>query len=89
MDTKARIRRLLEEGTPDEAIKLANQQLAQAADDELYYLRGNAFLKLNDWQKAIESYLEALELNPESPARETMTMANDILDFYNKDVYNQ
>ena len=30
-----------------------------------------------------------MEINPESPAANAYSIANDILDFYNKDMYNQ
>ena len=35
------------------------------------------------------NYLEALSINPDSPARQALDIANEILDFYNKDMYNQ
>ena len=56
--------------------------------DALYNL-GNAYRKKGDWQGAINNYLEAMEINPDSPARNAYRIANDILDFYNKDMYNQ
>lgn len=55
--------------------------------DELYE-RGNAFRKQGNWQEAINCYMEAIELNPDSPAVEAKTMLDDILNFYNKDAYN-
>lgn len=57
--------------------------------DELYYLRGNAYRKLGNWQMALNNYLEAIELNPDSPARQAKEMVMDILNFYNKDMFNQ
>ena len=38
---------------------------------------------------AINNYLEALDINPASPAGEAKDMLVDILEFYNKDMYNQ
>ena len=38
---------------------------------------------------AINNYLEAIHLNPESPAVQALEIANEILAFYNKDMYNQ
>ena len=38
---------------------------------------------------AINNYLQAVHLNPESPAQQALEIANEILDFYNKDMYNQ
>lgn len=90
MDEKTEVRRMLENGAPDQAVKMINCSLEKGTnDDELYYLRGNAFMKLGDWKQAIESYMEALAINPQSPAKETLRMASDILEFRNKDLYNQ
>ena len=55
--------------------------------DELYE-RGNVFRKQGNWQEAINCYMEAIELNPDSPAVEAKAMLDDILNFYNKDAYN-
>jgi hypothetical protein len=38
---------------------------------------------------AMNNYLEAVHRNPESPAQQALDMANEILAFYNKDMYNQ
>ncbi len=75
----------------DKAIDIANNLIAikEAPLDRIYYLLGNAHRKKGDWQNAINNYLEAIAINPESPAKEAYMMANDILDFFNKDMYNQ
>ena len=59
------------------------------SNDKLYYLLGNAYRKSGNWQMAINNYLEALDINPVSPAGEAKDMLVDILEFYNKDMYNQ
>ena len=41
-----------------------------------------------NWQEAINCYIEAAEIDPESPAVEAKEMLDDILNFYNKDAYN-
>ena len=81
---------LLEDRT-EEAIRLLEEYLssAQVPSDRAYYLLGNAYRKKGDWQGAINNYLEAMEINPDSPAKNAYSIANDILDFYNKDMYNQ
>ena len=38
---------------------------------------------------ALNNYLEAIDLNPESPAVHAREMIMNILEFYNKDMYNQ
>ena len=57
--------------------------------DEAYYLKGNAYRKLSNWQLALNNYQKAIDLNPESPAAEARQMVIDILNFFNKDMYNQ
>ncbi len=55
---------------------------------QLYYMRGNAYRQLGEWGKAMSSYLEASERNPEGPAKQAYANALQILDFYNHDLYN-
>lgn len=55
---------------------------------EDWYKKGNEYRRQSDWQHAINCYLEAIELDPESPAVEAKKMLEDILNFYNKDAYN-
>ena len=88
---KDRIRALLAENKADEAIGVLEQYRGEGGvmDDELFYLLGNAWRKMGNWQMAMNGYLEAVHLNPESPAAQALEIANEILDFYNKDMYNQ
>ena len=44
--------------------------------------------KQGQWHEAINCYLQAIELDPDSPAVEAKRMLDDILAFYNKDAYN-
>lgn len=53
-----------------------------------WYQKGNAYRKQGDWKHALDCYMEAIELDPESPAVEAEAMLEDILNFYNKDAYN-
>ncbi len=55
---------------------------------EEYYLKGNAYRKQGQWHEAINCYLQAIELDPDSPAVEAKRMLDDILAFYHKDAYN-
>ena len=81
---------LVEDGT-DEAIRLLEEYISSSPElsDRAYYLLGNAHRKKGDWQLAINNYLEAMAINPDSPAANAYAIANEILDFYNKDMYNQ
>ena len=88
---KDRIQALLDAHKADEAIALLDDYRAGGGrmDDTLYYLLGNAWRKKGNWQMAMNNYLEAVNLNPQSPAASALDIANEILDFYNKDMYNQ
>ncbi len=46
-------------------------------------------MKQSAWTKAISSFLKAEELEPEGPAKECRLMLIDIMEFYNKDMFNQ
>jgi tetratricopeptide (TPR) repeat protein len=82
---------LIGKGKVDSAIQLLNQCIEnhEACTDEPLYLLGNAYRKQGNWQMALNNYLEAIEKNPESPAVNAKKMLMDILEFYNKDMYNQ
>ena len=88
---KDRLRALLDAHDPDGAIALVEEYRSGGGvmDDELFYLLGNAWRKKGSWQMAMNNYLEAVHLNPESPAQQALEIANEILAFYNKDMYNQ
>ena len=85
------IKELIREGKLDTAIEQLNAYIQSdtTQDDEPYYLLGNAYRKQSNWQMALNNYLEAMERNPESPAANAHQMMMDILNFYNKDMYNQ
>ncbi len=55
---------------------------------EDYYQQGNAYRKEGRWHDAINSYIQAIALDPDSPAVEAKRMLDDILAFYHKDAYN-
>ena len=88
---KERIKAMLDAHKADDVIDLMEKFRADGGsmDDELFYLLGNAWRKKGNWQMAMNCYLEAVALNPGSPAKQALDIANEILDFYNKDMYNQ
>lgn len=91
MESLNNIKMLISQGDIDTAMKELDAFISSCPDtcDEAYYLRGNAFRKLGDWQQALNNYLAAIDINPESPALQAKNMLMDILNFYNKDMYNQ
>ena len=83
------IKQLILDNKADEAIRLLDEIIAaDPQHDEAYYLRGNAWRKKGNMQLAINNYLEAMEINPESPARQAHAMMMKIMNFFNKDMYN-
>ena len=85
------IKQRMDEGEVDTVIDQLNQLLSQKPEnaDYIYYLRGNAFRTQGNWQGALNDYQEAIDLNPDSPAADARKMVMDILEFYNKDMFNQ
>lgn len=74
----------------DEALGLIQKEIeVSGPDSTLLYLRGKVHMKHSQWSKAMTCFLQAEELDPEGPARQCRLMLNDIMDFYNKDMYNQ
>lgn len=83
------IKQLISGGNIQEALRLLDDYLIHHKDsEEAWFLRGNAYRKIGETRLAINSYLEAIALNPQSPAQEAYNMMIKILDFYNKDMYN-
>lgn len=61
---------------------------AHPADDEALCLRGMKYWSLNERSNAINDYLAAVEINPEGKGKMLLKTTYEILDFYNKDLYN-
>ena len=53
-----------------------------------YYRLGNEYRKQGNWQMALNNYMEAIAIDPESPAVQAKEMLDQILSFYHKDYYN-
>ena len=83
------IKKAIHLGDVESAIEELNVILKNTPSDEAYYLLGNAYRKLGNWQEALNNYQEAIAINPESPAHAARQMVLDILNFYNKDMFNQ
>ena len=91
MDQLLQIKELLWKNQVDQAIRQLDLMLDSDCPqkDQIYYLRGNAYRKHSDWQRALNDYQRAADLNPQSPAVEARRALIEILEFYNKDMYNQ
>lgn len=91
MEPLQTIKELIEKGKVEQAISQIDPMLHTdaPAQDVLYYLRGNAYRKQGNWQQALNNYRCAVDINPQSPAQQAYNMVMDILNFYNKDMFNQ
>lgn len=93
MSTLNAIKNLINQGDINEAILALNNSLSDSrftdTQDEIYYLLGNAYRKLGNWQQSLNHYQKAIDINPNSPAVNARKAVIDILEFYHKDMYNQ
>ena len=85
------IKAQIQDGYTEKAIKQLNLLIESKQDQaaDIYYLLGNAYRKQGNWQQAMNHYQEAIVLDPDSPAKDARNMIVNILDFYNKDMFNQ
>ena len=83
------IKRRLVAGKSDEAISLLTCFVRENPfSDEGFFLLGNAYRKKENWEFALNNYRQAMDLNPDSPAKYAYKMVIDILNFYNKEMFN-
>ncbi|MDE6144418.1 MAG: hypothetical protein K2F94_10150 [Muribaculaceae bacterium] len=73
----------------EEAVAALDQYISiNPQSDEAFFIRGMRHWALSHRSLAINDYLAAIRINPESPAVEALRNANDILDYYNPDLIN-
>lgn len=86
---KDSIKLLIEKNELEEALVQLNAALeSNMDDDELFFMRGNIYRKQNQWKQSLDDYCSAVEINPSSPAAFAYDAVQQILEFYNKDMYN-
>lgn len=90
--TIAQLKEASKELPAEESIQLISDYIAKhegAPDlDEAYTMRGMKYWGMQKRSQAINDYLAAIRLNPDSRAVQALKAANEILDYYNKDLYN-
>ncbi len=83
---------MLTESKSDQVIaavdQLATTGTNRAVMAQAYYLRGNAYRQLGNMRQALNSYLESMELDPDGPAAQAYRTIQEILNFYDHDLYN-
>lgn len=73
----------------EEAVEALTEYIAAHPDsDEALTLRGRQYWALGKQGAAITDYLDAIKINPDSPSRHYIKVAYEILNYYNKDLYN-
>ena len=74
---------------PEEAIMLLDAYIAaHPEDEEALTIRGMRHWAMGHRSLAINDYLAAIKINPDSKAKMALQAANSILDYYNKDLLN-
>lgn len=62
--------------------------ISDPSNDTAYYERGKLYWKKGMRAEAITDFNSAIAINPQSPAVDYLKMINEIMDFYNTDLYN-
>ena len=93
MKTIQEIKEMLSRSEGQEALEAANEIVedkgtARETLAQAYYLRGNAYRQNGNVRMALNSYLEAMELDPDGPAAEAYRHLQELLAYYHKDYYN-
>lgn len=89
MNTFAELKAAVSGMEPAKAVEVITGYLSLHIDDEqALTLRGMKYWSLGNRAMAINDYLAAIRINPDSNARMLMKSTYDILDYYNKDLYN-
>lgn len=94
MKTIEDIRRMLEQSQTADVIAAVDELAAHRGGMSArnmamaFYLRGNAYRQRGEWGKAMNSYLEAIDLDPDGPAQAAYHQAQMIMGYYCKDYYN-
>ncbi|MCQ2218815.1 MAG: tetratricopeptide repeat protein [Paludibacteraceae bacterium] len=80
----------LQEGKLQEVLSQLEEYVALHKDSaEAYFLLGNAYRKMENWEMALNNYQVSMDLDPEGPAEMAYNATIEVLEFFNKDMYNQ
>ena len=84
-------KKLLKQNKPEQAISVLSKYIEyeDPQSDEAYFVMGNAYRRMEELSQAMNCYLKASEINPNSPAKDAYEQTIEILEFYNKDLFNQ
>ncbi len=85
------IQNLVEQGRAKEALKLIDDYIATGVavnDDNVWLWRGKINWRLGNRGSAIGDYRKACAINPKSPAAVALEQADEIMSFFNPDIFN-
>lgn len=84
------IQRLIDEENVDKAISCLDHYISLNGDNmaEALFMRGRAYWRLQEYGPAITDFEKAVALDPDCGAQAALDLARDVLNFYNKDMYN-
>ena len=93
MRTIQEIKDMLSRSEGEQALNAANEivenkNVSRETLANAYYLRGNAYRQQGNVRMALNSYLEAMDLDPDGPAGEAYRHLQELLAYYHKDYYN-
>ncbi len=78
----------LDQNRTEDALTILNEA-AIANNGEVIFLKGEIYFKLQRWGEALNHFSLLLEQNPlDTRAQSYCVMIQNILGFYNKDLYN-
>ncbi|MDE5841288.1 MAG: tetratricopeptide repeat protein [Muribaculaceae bacterium] len=69
-------------------LRILSGHLQAVEDEEAYIERGRLLWSLGRRREAINDYLAAQKINPAGKATQLLKATYEILDFYNKDLFN-
>lgn len=83
------IKALIKGMSSEEAIEFLDKFIKENPHNtDALTLRGMRYWSLGQRADAINDYLAAIKIDPECSAKQALRATNDILDYYNKDLYN-
>lgn len=85
------IRKMIASGNYDDAAAAIDALICSGdpeAEAEAYYLRGRMAWKLGKKGDAISNYAAAVDLTGHAEAAVALEQAREIMNFFNKDLYN-
>lgn len=83
------VQQMIADNQLDDAINAISGLLCDKGDNsELLFERGKLQWKQGRKKEAMSDYAAAAQIDPESPAVTALEMARNVMDFYNRDMYN-